>query len=79
MRLGDVGHLPRQLQVLEKPFLVVLALLPVEHQPVIQDVRLERVVDRIEPAGEGLQPVEIRCQCRRDRAASRRRDRAAVS
>ena len=53
------GTLPRQLEVREEPVLVVHAPAAVEHEPVVQHVGLERVVDRREASSERLQAVEV--------------------
>ena len=56
----DVAHLPRQLQIRQEPVLVEQALRPVQNQPVIDDVRLERVVYGRQLLGERPQTVQVR-------------------
>ena len=64
LRLGhhlrQVPDRPRQLQVLQEPILIELAQRPIQPQPVIQRLRLERVLSGWQLAVESNQPVEIR-------------------
>ena len=57
---GHVRLVARQLQVFDEPVFAVGARGAVEDEPVVRDVRLERVVDRVERVGERLQAVEER-------------------
>ncbi len=50
---------PRELEILEERLLVPRPLGEVEGEEVVADVGLERIVDRCESVGEGLQAIEI--------------------
>ena len=50
---------PRQLQILEKRFLVPHPFRHIVHEEVVADVGLERVVNRPEPIRERLQALEV--------------------